>query len=341
MNEIQDKLTDVNNDMAGRGFDKPDFAVNVKGHPVPGLGGHQVYYLPPRRVKWPVILFVLTCLSTFWVGVTDWLPVQSLMVAAENGSLLNVRQAILAHWPQGLLYMGAVLLILLLHELGHFITTILYRIPASMPIFLPFPFNPIGTLGAVIAMHGNLADRKQIFDIGIAGPLAGLVVAIPLTFIGISQLDLTVQPHGGLGFRLPLLMQWIATSMQVAGYTPGQAIWTNQLNPIFAAAWVGLLITGLNMMPVGQLDGGHITYTLFGDSAHWIAQAVIVFAIAFMVYQQNFMLVVMVLLLLIIGTDHPPTRDDDVPLGAMRWFFGISSLAIPILCFPPLIFQIA
>ncbi len=236
--------------------------------------------------------------------------------------------------------MGAVLSILLLHELGHFVTTILYRIPASMPIFLPFPFNPIGTLGAVIAMHGNLADRKQIFDIGIAGPIAGLVAAIPLTFIGISQLDLSVQPHGGLGFRLPLLMQWIATSLAVEGYTPGQPIWINQLNPMFTAAWVGLLITGLNMMPVGQLDGGHITYTLFGDSAHWIAQAAIVFAIAFMVYQQNFMLIIMVLLLLLIGTDHPPTRDDHVPLGAVRWCLGIGSLAIPILCFPPLIFQI-
>ena len=339
MNDVQDKMTDARNDATEHGFYEPNSEMNVKGHPIPGLG-EQVYYVPARKVKWPVILFVLTCLSTFWVGVTDWLPVQSLIVAAENGNLLNVRQAMLAHWPQGLLYMGAVLLILLLHELGHFITTILYRIPASMPIFLPFPLNPIGTLGAVIAMHGNLADRKQIFDIGIAGPIAGLVAAIPLTFIGISQLDLSIQPHGGLGFRLPLLMQWIATSMAVEGYNPGQPIRINQLNPIFTAAWVGLLITGLNMMPVGQLDGGHITYTLFGDSAHWIAQGVIVFAIAFMVYHQNFMLVVMVLLLLVIGTNHPPTRDDKVPLGTLRWVLGVGSLAIPILCFPPLIFQI-
>ena len=89
MNEIQDKMTDSANDTTERGFHEPDFEVNVNGHPVPGLGGHQVYYLPARRIKWPVILFVLTCLSTFWVGVTDWLPVQSLIVAAENGSLLT------------------------------------------------------------------------------------------------------------------------------------------------------------------------------------------------------------------------------------------------------------
>ncbi len=329
MNDVRDKNTG-----APANFD------SAQGHPIPGFGGQQVYYLPPRKVKLPVVLFLLTCASTFWVGVTDWLPVQSLMVAAEDGNLMFLRRSIIAHWPQGLLYMGAVLLILLLHELGHFFATIIYRIPASMPIFLPFPLNPIGTLGAVIAMHGNLADRKQIFDIGIAGPIAGLVAAIPLTFIGISQLDLSIQPHGGLGFRLPLAMEWIATSMDIDGYEAGQPIWINQLNPIFTAAWVGLLITGLNMMPVGQLDGGHITYTLFGESAHWIAQTVIVFAIAFMVYHQNFMLVVMVMLLLVIGTNHPPTRDDKVPLGAFRWTLGLASLLIPVLCFPPLIFEI-
>lgn len=340
MNDVQDKMTDDQDDATRWNLENEDSNLNFDGHPIPGLGARPVYYLPKRKVKWPVILFLLTCVSTFWVGVTDWLPVQSLIVAAENGNLLNLRQAIITHWPQGLMYMGAVLLILLLHELGHFVATIFYRIPASMPIFLPFPFNPIGTLGAVIAMHGNLADRKQIFDIGIAGPIAGLVAAIPLTFYGISQLDLSIQPHGGLGFRMPLLMQWIGTNMGVAGFEPTEPIWINQLNPTFTAAWVGLLITGLNMMPVGQLDGGHITYTLFGEKAHTIAQGVIVFAIAFMVYHQNFMLIIMVALLLVIGTNHPPTRDDRVPLGPVRWTLGIASLAIPILCFPPLIFEI-
>lgn len=237
--------------------------------------------------------------------------------------------------------MSCVLLILLLHEFGHFLTTIYYRVPATVPIFLPFPLNPIGTLGAVIGMEGTLANRKQIFDIGIAGPLAGLVAAIPLAYIGVTQLDLTTPPRGGIGFRLPLLMQWMVSYVGVEGYqATDPVVWINQLNPFFAAAWVGLIITGLNMMPVGQLDGGHITYTLFGGKiAKFIAELTIVLAIAFMVYHHQYILIVMVLLILVIGTAHPPTSDDTVKIGSARWAVGVVSLLIPVLCFPPLLLK--
>ena len=134
-------------------------------------------------------------------------------------------------------------------------------------------------------------------------------------------------------------MQWFAASSDVPGYTPDKVVWLNQLNPLFVAGWVGMLITGLNMMPVGQLDGGHVTFSLFGDVAHKIARLTLVFAIAFMVYHQNPVLVIMVVLLLLVGTDHPPTRDDRVPIGPFRYALGIVSLVIPVLCFPPLIFK--
>ncbi len=329
-------LNDVSLLREGESFESPQYhgqtsqAVANDGHSAPR----------PRRVMLPVTLFFLTCLSTFWVGATDWQPLQGIAMAFDADAVMGLRRLLIVHWPQGLIYMVAVLAILFMHEMGHFIATIYYRIPASLPFFLPFPINPIGTLGAVIAMQGNLADRKQIFDIGIAGPLAGLVLCIPITIYGVMTLDLTVQPHGGLGFRLPLLMQWIAIWNEVPGYVTGQPVWLNQLNPWFTAGWVGLLITGLNMMPVGQLDGGHVTYTLFGKTAHLIARGTIVFAVAFMVYHQNYVLVVMVILLLLIGTDHPPTRDDRVPLGGFRVGLGWLSLSIPVLCFPSLIFQI-
>lgn len=294
-----------------------------------------------RRIRLPVLLFVLTCFSTFWVGITNWQPMVPLQSLDPSQILYNLRLLLLANWDQGLWYMSSVLLILLLHEFGHFFTTIFYRVPATAPIFLPFPFNPIGTLGAVIGMNGTLANRKQIFDIGIAGPLAGLVAAVPLAYLGVCQLELMDPPRGGIGFRLPLLMQWMVQSAGVEGLDPSEPIvWINQLNPFFAAAWVGLLITGLNMMPVGQLDGGHITYTLFGTNSKWIAEAAIVLAIAFMVYHQHFVLIVMVGLILIMGTAHPPTADDTVKLGPVRWAIGLASLSIPILCFPPLIFKI-
>ena len=131
--------------------------------------------------------------------------------------------------------------------------------------------------------------------------------------------------------------------MQIPGYEQAldKGVWLNQLNAYFAAAWVGFVVTGLNMVPIGQLDGGHITHALFGQRAHLVAKAIIVFAIAFMVYRGIPHLAVMVILLLIMGPEHPPTRNDEAPLGPLRYGLGIFSLAIPILCFPPNIFHLA
>ena len=302
----------------------------------------RVFYARPRRVVLPVVLFLLTCVSTFWVGVCHWTPNlhQPWVDAFFAGSLLPLRELLLANWESGLTYMSCVLTILLLHEFGHFFMTLFYRVPASYPFFLPFPLNPLGTLGAVIGMQGNAADRKQIFDIGIAGPLAGLVAAVPIAYYGVSQLDMTGPDYGGLGFRMPLLLDWFAKITQVPGYETGQIIFLNKLNPWFVAGWVGMLVTGLNMLPVGQLDGGHVTYTMFGKAAHVIAQLVIVFAISYMVYHLNFMLGLMVILVLLMGPKHPPTLDDTVPLGVFRYALGLVSLSIPVLCFPPRVFEI-
>ena len=290
----------------------------------------------------PVVLFLLTCVSTFWVGVCKWTPnlIEPLWNVVAYGNLLQARELLLANWQSGLIYMVSVLTILLLHEFGHFFMTLYYRVPASFPYFLPFPLNPLGTLGAVIGMQGNAADRKQIFDIGLAGPLAGLVAAVPIAYYGVSHLDLTGPPYGGLGFRMPLLLDWFAKMTQVPGYQTGDIVFLNQLNPWFVAGWVGMLVTGLNMMPVGQLDGGHVTYTLFGKTAHLIAQLAIVGAISYMVYHNNFMLALMVVLVLMMGPKHPPTLNDSVPLGIIRYVLGVASLSIPVLCFPPRVFEI-
>ena len=142
-----------------------------------------VFRVPRRRVALPLVLFVATCLSTFWVGAANWRPE---LIASVNAILTIVA----ANWQTGLTYMLAVLAILLTHEMGHFLQTVRYRIPASYPLCIPVPFSLIGTMGAVISMDGMRANRKQIFDIGIAGPLAGLVVAVPILYIGVHNLDL-------------------------------------------------------------------------------------------------------------------------------------------------------
>jgi Zn-dependent protease len=288
----------------------------------------------PRRRILPLSLFLLTCISTFFAGACMWVPMYYLTPIARF-DMMPLRRVLISHWQDGLIYMACVLAILLTHEMGHFIATLRHRIPASYPYFLPLPISPIGTLGAVIGMDGMRANRKQMFDIGIAGPLAGLVVAIPILLIGVARLDFSEPPYGWYKLDTPLSVRMLLDAIQPEGYVSGQLIWHGQLNPFFMAGWVGLLITGLNMMPVSQLDGGHVTYTLFGKKAHWIARGFMLFAVAWVFYAHAPQFLLMILLIMLVGTDHPPTSDDGVRLGWFRTALGWASLSIPILCFAP------
>jgi hypothetical protein len=289
---------------------------------------------PQRRLMLPLMLFLATCASTFWVGVTRWDPLQARYVQTWD----LVGQTIAAYWPIGLAYMGAVLAILLTHEMGHFLQTVKYGIPASYPLCIPVPFNQIGTMGAVIGMDGARADRRQIFDIGIAGPLAGLGVAFPVLWQGIGDLDLSrAAEPGEIEFHLPLVAQWMLQwAHPDKAWATNEWVALSQLNPYFMAGWVGMLITGLNMLPISQLDGGHTIYALFLDRAHSFARVFISFAILYVVINldEAVLWTPMLLLVIFLGIHHPKTRDDDVPLGPVRWAIGLASLAIPVLCFP-------
>lgn len=291
-----------------------------------------------RRVVLPVVLFLLTCLSTFWAGATG-IPIQYFGEAAQQASLMPMRAVVARNWDIGIIYMASVLGILFAHEMGHFLATVRYRIPASFPFFLPLPLSHIGTIGAVIGMDGRRANRKEIFDIGIAGPLAGLVIAIPVMWYGVTHLD--PQIHNGLGglrMQMPFLVKWMMaaapSSPQIESISLGQMFG----NPYFLAGWVGLLITGVNMLPVGQLDGGHVLYCVFGPRSKWVAR---LFMLSVIIYiasdiQKHYIWILMtVLILFVIGVDHPPTKDDTVEIGWFRKVLGAISLSIPFLCLPP------
>jgi membrane-associated protease RseP (regulator of RpoE activity) len=250
------------------------------------------------------------------------------------GDPVGMKQVMLVNWHQGLTYMGAVLAILLTHEMGHFYFTLKYHIPASFPIFIPLPINAFGTMGAVIGMDGLRANRRELFDMGLAGPLAGLVVAIPVMWLGVQRLDLS-GPPGELSFHNPLLVQWMIDWLR-PDLASSSRVGIAELNPFFMAGWVGFLITGLNMLPISQLDGGHVIYALFGRKAHLLARLFLLTAIALIVYFEVYIWTVMLVLVTLLGTDHPPTSDDRAPMGPLRWAIGLASLVIPILCFPPL-----
>jgi membrane-associated protease RseP (regulator of RpoE activity) len=317
------------------GDGSPLSAAHVAGgefrdHPLPELKESHIRTVPRRRLTLPLMLFVATCLSTFWVGAANWRP-QSVSSSAQ------VQQVIRTNWRQGLTYMGAVLAILLTHEMGHFLQTVRYRVPASYPLCIPVPFSLIGTMGAVISMDGMRANRKQIFDIGVAGPLAGLVVAAPILYIGVKKLDLMVAPAPhDIQLYNPVIVRWMIEWMHPQWVDQAAWVSVSQLNPFFMAGWVGMLITGLNMLPVSQLDGGHTVYALFGRDAYKIARAFIIIAIIYVVLnlEQAAIWTPMLILVIILGIHHPPTADDNVELDDFRWILGVASMAIPVLCFP-------
>jgi Zn-dependent protease len=310
-------------------------------------------YLPPprhRHVLLPALLFVATCLSTLWTGMVKWDPAAQLgnfetaarMVVRAWGQqplLATVTQATAAlreHcdlW-QGLIYMAAVIAILLSHEMGHFLTARFHGIHASWPFFIPVPILPFGTLGAVIGLEGSRADRRQMFDLGIAGPLAGLAVALPITWLGIRQLG-PPPPGSGLCFHNPLIFRLLIDLLR-PGYPTPDFFYLNQFNPFLMAGWVGIFVTGLNMVPISQLDGGHVSYALLGRRAHVLARALIVTAIVLILVSEKYSWVVMLVVIILLGADHPPTADDRVPLGWPRRTLGWLALLLPVLCFPSL-----
>ena len=298
----------------------------------PPLTATDLKSMRKRKVVLPVVLFFITCLSTFIAGACGWGQTPPMLAGSDG--FLGVRYAVLTNWYQGVIYMAAVLSILFAHEMGHFVATLICRIPASLPFFIPFPLSPIGTLGAVIGMAGHKADRRQIFDIGLAGPIAGLVVAIPVLFIGIREIDMSLPGTGPFAIDCPILVRMLFPLFHPED-GPITQLWVSQMNPWFMAAWVGLLITGLNMVPMSQLDGGHVVYCLFGRKwGRIVARTFLLTAIASVVFFDIGMWMLMILLVTLMGVDHPPTSDDSVPLGGFRTVLGYTSLLIPVLCFP-------
>ncbi len=297
---------------------------------------------PRLRRGFLLSLFFLTLLSATWVGTTGWSPSDLLFESLANQTLLYVRAMILENGGCAVAFGMSLIGILLAHELGHYLMTRIYRVPATPPIFIPFPFNPIGTCGALIAMQGGVADRKQMFDIGIAGPLAGLVIAIPVMLAGFYT---DLHPNTFLNtipirFGQPLIMELLVDWLKIDALQSESAMLNTRMNPFIMAAWAGLLITGLNMMPMSQLDGGHVAFGLLGNRSVYLAYLAFGGSVAYMVFYQQYAFALMLGLVLLMGLRHPPSSDDTVPLGLGRHILGWMSLSLPILCIPATLFTL-
>ncbi|HXF83830.1 MAG TPA: site-2 protease family protein [Anaerolineales bacterium] len=325
---------------------------------------------PPKpAARWYLnaILFIATVFSMLMMGVD--IPPESI---PRDGSypFLFILQHILSGWPFALSMMG----ILLAHEMGHYLACRYYKVPATLPFFLPAPLiSPLGTFGAFIMMRGVPKNKRILFDVGVAGPIAGLLIAVPVLFLGLSLSPLgpiTPAPEGYSGFLegnslfylfskyvvfgkllpepastggLPTLLYWIRY------FLTGHPIPFNgldvQLDPVALAGWAGLLVTALNLVPVGTLDGGHVAYGLFGEKARKIFPIVIGVLISlsflpslltFSMGAFNYSWMLWVFILFWLGNVRAQPLDDITELDPPRRALGIFMLIVFFLLFTPI-----
>ena len=225
----------------------------------------------------------------------------------------------------------ALMFILTCHELGHYIQSRRYRVQSSLTFFIPLPFGPFGTLGAVIAMDDEVPHSKALFDIGITGPLAGLVPTLIFLYYGIQWSYLGPHQTGAMELGNPLLIQW--TIDWIFGPLPPDM--TLYHHPFAAAAWAGLLLTSLNLMPFSQLDGGHIIYALLGRKSVPFVYCLYVAVILAVAWFRLWNWTLVLILILLIGLAHPPTANDAVPLGWFRRCLGWATLLFVAIGFAP------
>jgi len=300
---------------------------------------------PPKgRLVIQVGLFLLTLASTTIVGSLHYFSFSITFEQVAEMLKNNQLPAAPPSSPQfillGLWYSVTVLAILGCHEMGHYIACLRYNIVATRPFFLPLPpigpFTLTGTLGAFIRIKSRIPDRIALFDVGIAGPIAGFVVAVPALFIGLSlsRLDrLPAEPIFGLYLGEPLLFQfaqWAVWGTIADGYALN-------MHPMAFAAWFGLLATALNLFPISQLDGGHISFAVFGKRSVYLTYAMIVAAIGLTVFSLSWLVwtALMLLMIYLVGPHHPPTLDDERVLGKGRLLLAGIALLIWIVCFTP------
>jgi membrane-associated protease RseP (regulator of RpoE activity) len=288
----------------------------------------------PRRPSRLWLHFLLLFATLLTSSAAGGRFVQNFKANRPAFTLENDLAALLAvrDLPQlladGLVFSVPLLLILLAHECGHYFACRRYGLDATLPFFLPAP-TFIGTLGAFIRIRSIIFSRRTLFDVGVAGPLAGFAVLLPFLVWGVSLSKQVpgIATQGDLVFESPLLLHWIAQ-----WFFPGVPADDLYLHPIARAAWVGLFATALNLLPIGQLDGGHIIYAMIGDRQQWLSRAAILALIPLGFFYWPWWIWAVVFFFL--GRRHPYIHDPR-RLNSSRILLGILAFAIFAICFTP------
>jgi membrane-associated protease RseP (regulator of RpoE activity) len=286
---------------------------------------------PHYRPRWwlHILLLALTLTTSTFMGAIfyGWVPAE----LAELGLARMMVQPVF--FTEGLKFAVPLLLILFAHEMGHYVAARRHGLLTTPPFFLPMPvplpFSP-GTLGAVMRIKEPITTRAQLLDIGAWGPIAGFVVTLPMLIGGLAMSRVMVFPQDAplVYFSEPILFKVAARVLFFPGLTGGEDI---LLHPMAWAAWWGLLVTALNLLPFFQLDGGHIAYALFGPAHRRWARRLLVVFVLFTIFWPGWALWAAILVL--VGPEHPPILDEREPLDRRRVILGWTAIAIFVLCF--------
>jgi len=303
--------------------------------------------LPPPpfrrdRIWVHVLLLALTFASTTFVGGCHYLSFDQAFQQMPPMGEQEGRDWVLglfsrpSFYLNGLWYSLTVLGILGCHEMGHYVACLRYGVDATRPYFLPAPLPLTGTLGAFIRIRSRIPSKVSLFDIGIAGPIAGFVVAVPTLFAGLALSEVVRLPADQtdlVSLGEPLLFRFAA--WLIFGDVPeGYSI---NMHPMAFASWFGLLATALNLFPVAQLDGGHISYAVLGRRSIWLTMAMVLVAVGLASFSSSWIAwtVMILLMLVLVGPRHPPTLDDHTPLDARRLWLALFALFMLVVCFTP------
>ena len=279
-----------------------------------------------------IVLLVVTILSTTYVGAFHYLSFQA--------DIAPIRTLTLgwSFFLNGLWYSVTVLSILGCHELGHYLACRYYNVDASLPFFIPMPFLLTGTMGAFIRIREPIPTKRQLFDIGIAGPIAGFLIVVPALVIGISLSRVVRLPDTYDWFGEPLLFK-IVQRFIWGPIAPGYSLNTH---PVLFGAWFGMLATALNLLPIAQLDGGHISYAVFGRKSSMVTLAgvgCLALMTAFVSLSWLVWTLLLTAMLFVFGRHHPRTFDEDQPLDRTRLVLAAVALAMLVLSFTPVPFS--
>ena len=317
---LEENFERLREEMAGHGYipmimyDKGEHIITVAKKPT-------VKY---KSVAVNLAMLVVTFLTMLLAGVLNWTGYAD----ASGGAIFTVDSLLMGMITFALPLMA----ILGVHELAHFLAARRRGVAASLPFFIP-SIPPLGTFGAFISLRDPIPNKKTLLEVGVAGPLAGLLVALPLGIIGLiltnSEAKLVptnVGSEGVMGISFPLIYQALELFIPLRG--------DYLLHPTAFAAWVGFLVTALNLLPVGQLDGGHVARALLGARAKYLSWVTVAILVGIGMFYYGWL--IFALLILFLGARHPPPLNDISPLDLKRKGIGVLTFAVLVIAFVPI-----